>query len=93
MVFVITYDLITPNDRPEDYTRVIAAVKDGFGTWCHLQKSVWLVDSALSASEIREYLKPNLRGEDALFVARLQGNWASWAFGQRRNQWLADRSF
>ena len=59
MVFVITYDLRSPNDTSEDYKRVIATIKANF-TWCHLQKSVWLVESALSASEIRESIKPTL---------------------------------
>jgi hypothetical protein len=92
MVFVIAYDLRSPNDTAEDYERVIASIKANF-TWCHLQKSVWLVDSALSASEIRESIKPTLYNGDELFVARLHGNWASWALGDRRNDWLRKRSF
>ncbi len=92
MVFVIAYDLRSPNDTAEDYERLIANIKANF-TWCHLQKSVWLVESALSASEIRESIKPTLFNGDELFVARLQGNWASWTLGDRRNNWLRQRSF
>ncbi len=92
MVFVIAYDLHSPNDTAEDYERLIKRIRADF-TWCHLQKSVWLVESALSASEIRESLKPDLHNGDELFVARLHGNWATWAFGDRRNSWLRQRSF
>jgi hypothetical protein len=92
MIFVIAYDLHSPNDTPQDYERVIAAIKADF-IWCHLQESVWLVRSALSASEIRESLKPALISGDSLFVARLQGNWASWALGDVRNTWLQQSSF
>lgn len=92
MVFVIAYDLRSPNDTAEDYERVIASIKASF-SWCHLQKSVWLVESALNASEIRESIKPALCSGDELFVARLQGNWATWAVGDRRNNWLRQRSF
>lgn len=92
MVFVIAYDLRSPNDTPEDYERVIARIKADFA-WCHLQKSVWLVESALSASEIRESIKPTFHSADELFVARLQGNWATWALGDRRNNWLRQCSF
>ena len=92
MVFVIAYDLRSPNDTAEDCERVIATIKASF-TWCHLQKSVWLVESALNASEIRESIKPSLYEGDELFVARLQGNWATWAVGDRRNNWLRQRSF
>lgn len=92
MVFLITYDLINPNDTPQDYERVIADIKAKFN-WCHLEKSVWLVESALNASEIRESVKTTLYGTDKLFVARLQGNWASWGLGDQRNNWLLLKSF
>jgi hypothetical protein len=89
---VIAYDLRSPNDTPQDYERVIADIKTKF-TWCHLEKSVWLVKSALNAAEIRDSIKATLSSNDMLFVARLQGNWASWALGQERNNWLYQRSF
>jgi hypothetical protein len=92
MVFVIAYDLRSPNDTPEDYERVIAQIKAKF-TWCHLEKSVWLVEAAYNASEIREIVKVSLHNADRLFVARLLGNWASWALGDERNNWLYKRSF
>jgi hypothetical protein len=93
MVFIIAYDLLTPNDTPADYERVIGAIKNSFGTWCHLQKSVWMVESALTAAEIRDTLRGSLYGKDVLFVARLHGNWASWALGEERNRWLKSQPF
>lgn len=92
MVFVVTYDLREPNDAPQDYERVISHIKANFA-WCHLQKSVWLVDSALNAAEIRESIRITLHQNDLLLVARLQGNWASWALGDARNNWLRQRPF
>jgi len=92
MIFVIAYDLRSPHDTAEDYERVIAQIKTA-PSWCHLEKSVWLVDSALNASEIRENLRPVLNSGDRLFVGRLQGNWASWAIGDERNNWLYKRTF
>lgn len=92
MVFLIAYDLREPNDQAQDYERVIAHIKTSF-SWCHLQKSVWLVDSALNAAEIRESVKNALHQSDVLFVGRLQGNWASWALGDARNNWLRQRTF
>ena len=92
VVYVISYDLQAPNDGPEDYERVIETIKTNF-TWCHLQKSVWLVRSDLSASEIRDKIISSLRDGDELFVGRLEGNWASWGLGDRRNTWLHKSSF
>lgn len=93
MTFLGTYDLRSPDDTPQDYERVITQIKAQFSIWCHLQKSVWLVESALTASEIRESIRGALYPKDVLFVARLQGNWASWALGEERNDWLKKRSF
>lgn len=92
MVFVVAYDLISPNDTPDDYQRVIGRIKTNFN-WCHLEKSVWILESALSAAEIRENVRETLYPKDILFVARLQGNWASWALGDERNNWLHQCSF
>jgi hypothetical protein len=92
LIFLIAYDLRSPNDKPEDYERVIGDIKAKFN-WCHLQKSVWLVESPLNAAEIRDSVRVALYDGDVLFVARLQGNWASWALGDARNKWLQQRSF
>lgn len=92
MVYVIAYDLQKPNDKPKNYERVTETINANF-TWCHLQKSVWLVRSELSASEIRDILAPHLKNGDVLFIARLKGNWASWGLGDRRNNWLHKSSF
>ena len=92
MVFLITYDLKTPNDTPDDYLRVINCIKE-FKTWCHIEESVWLIETALNAGEIRDYVRRFISADSVLFVARLQGNWASWALCSERNDWLKVRTF
>ena len=77
MVHVITYDLVEGNDTPENYSRIIDGIKDLFPTWCHVEKSVWVVKSELGPGEIREALKSFLRAGDRLFVATLNGRWSS----------------
>jgi len=93
MVHVVTYDLKSPHDTADDYERVICAVKSLGTTWCHLEKSVWLIVSDSEVSEIRDELKKSLYDTDILFVAKLAGNWASYNLGTKRAEWLKNQSF
>jgi hypothetical protein len=93
MVQLVAYDLKTPNDTPENYEKIIGAIKSSFNSWCRLEQSVWLVDTHLEAAPVREALKPFLHAGDVLFVARLQRGWASWNFGDERNNWIKARQF
>lgn len=92
MVHLVAYDLRTPHDTPENYESIIGAIKSQF-SWCHIEQSVWLIDSQFEAVAIREYLKPYLHPGDVLFVAPLQKGWASWNFGDVRNEWLKNKVF
>lgn len=91
MIHVVAYDLKTPNDTPENYEIIIGAIKSKF-SWCHIEQSVWLVDSPGDAVAVRTVLKDYLHSGDTLFVAPLGKAWASWNFGDARNQWLKDRA-
>lgn len=93
MIHVLAYDLKQPHDTAEDYERVIGTIKSDFQSWCHIEQSVWLIDTDMDAGQVRDHMKPVLHEEDVLFVARLQGNWASWNFGEKRNEWLKNRTF
>lgn len=92
MIHVVAYDLKSPNDTMEDYKRVISAIKQ-LSSWCHVEQSVWLVDTTMPAGEVRDQLKPFLNSGDVMFVARLGGNWGSWNLGDQRNAWLKGRAF
>ncbi len=93
MIHVIAYDLHEPNDTAQDYERVIIAVKNKFPTWCHLEKSVWLVSSSLSAREVRDFMKTCINNADTVFVGRLSGNWGSWGLSQTQTDWLKAQTF
>ena len=93
MVHIITYDLKSPNDTAEDYERVITGLKSAYGTWCHLEQSVWLVSTDKSASEVRDSIRGLLNTKDVLFVAKLSGNWASLNLTQSRINWIKAREF
>jgi hypothetical protein len=93
VIHVLAYDLKEPNDTSDDYARVISAIKSEFSSWCHIEKSVWVVDTAMDAQQARDHLKQFLNDKDVLFVARLSGNWGSLYFGKERNDWLQKRAF
>jgi hypothetical protein len=93
LVHIITYDLKSPNDTSEDYERLIEGLKSTFSTWCHVEKSVWLVETVQDAPEVRNAIKPFLHPTDILFVARLSGNWGSVNLGPKRSEWIKGRTF
>jgi hypothetical protein len=93
MVHIVAYDLQTPNDTSENYEIIINAIKGLFASWCHIEQSVWLIDASSGAASVRDTLKDYLHSGDRLFVAPLQGSWASWNFGDERNDWLKNRTF
>ena len=93
MIHVVAYDLKTPNDTSENYEIIIRAMKSLFDSWCHIEQSVWLIDTQSNATDVRQLLKDYLHSGDMLFVAPLVGAWASWNFGDARNTWLKGREF
>jgi hypothetical protein len=92
MIHVVAYDLKTPNDTPENYESIIGAIKSLFGSWCHIEQSVWLIDTPSNAVAVRQALTEYLHPGDTLLVAPLGKAWASWNFGDERNNWLKTRA-
>lgn len=93
MVFLIAYDLKTPNDTEENYKLIREGIKSACKSWCRIEQSVWLVESSKHAGSIRDILRGYLHEKDLLFVARLKGNWASRNLGLERASWLKKRIF
>jgi hypothetical protein len=93
VVYIVTYDLKSPNDTSDDYKRVMDGLKSTYGAWCHLELSVWLVAADQTATEVRDEVKKLLNPADRLFVARLSGNWGSFNLGKERNTWLKQQTF
>ena len=93
MVHLIVFDLRSPNDARIDYERVTDALKDAFPVWARIERSVWIIDSDRSADEVRDALRDALNKSDSLFVARLEGSWASRNANSSRVEWLRRRRF
>ncbi len=93
LVHIVTYDLESPHDTGDDYTRVINGIKSLYPTWCHLEKSVWIISTSQDASQVRDSIKKFLFATDILFVGRLSGNWGSFNLTTERSDWLKQRQF
>ncbi|SHH62421.1 hypothetical protein SAMN02745823_00525 [Sporobacter termitidis DSM 10068] len=72
-VRLISYDL--KNGTEEDYGELIGAITS-LGDYCHPLSSQWLVDTDLSAREIKDILKAKLKAGDHILVSTLTGDYA-----------------
>ena len=84
--YIVTYDLVGPN---RDYQKIIAAIKQLSGYWCHVSESSWAVKvEGSSAVHIRDTLIKSVDSNDQVFVAKLTGEAAWWNLGKEKNDWL-----
>ena len=83
MVLLITYDLHEPE---RDYEDVIAKIKS-FGSRAHVEESVWLVDTALTAQQCRDALNA-VTSKATYFAVRLAHSWASQNVAESVTNWL-----
>lgn len=82
--YIITYDLMKPG---QDYSDLIEAIQK-YKTYCHLQESVWLIVSDLSAINVRDDLKKHIDTNDKLFVAKVSSPAAWFNLGEAMSNWL-----
>lgn len=92
MIYVVSYELGKPSS-PTNSLITIDAIKNVGKSWMRLNQSAWLVESDDGVTEIRDKLKVKLREQDVIFVAQLDGNWASRNMGDVRSNWLKVRPF
>jgi hypothetical protein len=70
----VAYDLQYPDQH---YDRVIAAIKK-LGAWRELQRSLWYVESTLSADQALKAIQKAADPKDRLIVINTTGNSANW---------------
>jgi len=91
MMYLVVLEL---NGRPRgEYPALERAIKAS-GDWSNRSRDAWLVQSELSASKIRDELKPHIvAGKDKLFVARIGKNWSGAHMGDGFQEWMNRRDF
>jgi hypothetical protein len=83
--YAICYDLNRPG---QNYAGLIDAIKALANGWFHNLDSTWIVNTALSAVDIRDKLRPHLDTSDELLVMAC-GAPAAWTgFSSSASQWL-----
>jgi hypothetical protein len=92
MVYVVAYDLVEPHDTSDNCAAVGKTLK-GFGTWARIEQSVWLIESTLSAADVRDEVFESMHKGDRLLVARLGGSWATRSIAADVTDWLKARTF
>lgn len=71
---------------PAAVDRSIQIIRRLSGGWVKVQNSIWVVETRMSAEDLRNLLSTNVRGLQIL-VMELSGNWAITGFVEQAN-WL-----
>lgn len=82
--YIVTYDLMK---QGQNYDCLCKKLEE-YPTHWHAQGSVWLIQTSLSAVQVRDDLASCLDSNDKLIVARLQGEAAWQGYGEQINSWL-----
>lgn len=85
--YLICYDLNRPG---KDYPKLIDKIKAIGSNWWHYLDSTWIVRSEMTATAIRDALKPYIDANDELLVIK-SGKEAAWTgFDERGSNWLRE---
>lgn len=82
--YIVAYDLKKQGQNYECLNEKLTE----FGTYWHMQGSVWIIVTEWTAAQIRDDLKPCLDRNDNLFVGKLSGQAAWEGFTSDDNKWL-----
>lgn len=82
--YIVTYDL---HKQGQNYDCIIKKL-EAYGTYWHMQQSVWIISTSQTAAQVRDNLQVCLDQNDKLFVGRLSGEAAWVGYEDRITQWL-----
>lgn len=85
-VYIVTYDLRNEKSS-ESYNRLIALIKQD-GVWACLGESSYLIESNLSAVELRNRFEDVLHHDDMLYVGRVTTPAAWYGYSQQVTDWI-----
>lgn len=89
MMYMIALQLSAPI---AEYSALTTAIQ-GFGDWSSRIPNVWIVQTARSARQMRDALKPHLKPTDRAFIAHFDRNWSATNMGEGFGDWMARRTY
>lgn len=87
MIFLVLLNLSGSEDT---YPELISYLK-GFNAWARPIANVWLVESYLYSSTLRDNISLKINSSDKVIVMEVGKNWASWNVAEIINDWLKQK--
>ena len=82
-VYLITYEL----HHDKDYQKIHDAI-ESLGGCIHCLRSIWLVNTSFSISEIHEILKDKIDSDDSLLILKPSREWDGFNLPTVCKTWL-----
>ena len=92
MLVSVTYDLVKPNNTPEDYERVIGFIRENYPDHIHPLQSMWILNTQELPARTAERIHNVLKGYDRLFFDRVTPAWQSASLSPTELAWLRART-
>jgi hypothetical protein len=93
VIHLVSYDLVGSYRPVEDYQRLEAAIRAVSGSWCHLQKNEWLVETGATATAVCQYLAPCTVEGDRLAVTRIYCDWCAYGLTDEQKTWMLGANY
>ncbi len=73
MVYIISYDLISPGQKYQEIHDLIVKISNN--RWAHILDSTYIIESYESAEQIFNDLSPALDSNDNIFISEITTNY------------------
>ena len=74
--YIISYDLSEKNQNK--YDEIFKTIEN-FGAYCKIQKSVWLVKTTLTPTQMYDRIVASIGSDDYIFISEVSSNYYGWA--------------
>ena len=87
--YLISYDLRIP-ETSKDYQKLIKFIKS-YSSWAKPLKSVWLIKTSKTVSDVRDELNKETDANDGILVIDVTGaNWGTVGISKEVTDWMKE---